>query len=567
MQTHSRENRVARCLIALFFITLLALGIFTSADYGQPWDEPWEQDILRMNGNQYAYYLGFNGHMTLTSDMLAPKNGMISSSVERDHGECAYYPLLWLVADTSMPAMQRMVIWHAYTWILFMAGVGALWFICRMLGLSRMISCIAALFLVLTPRMFAEGHYNNKDVVLMVLVLLTLWLSLRLMERPSANRSLWFSLAGAAAANTKIIGLFVWGLCALMVFIRLLASKQMNRRAWFAAGTALLSFMGFYMLLTPAMWNDPLGYIKYVIDSAANFTRWQNDVLFRGSILNLKNTELPRYYLPYMVLVTTPLWVLFFLAVGQGTAVARFVRRKPKLFQDNTTTALLLCTMLWLVPLLYAVLGQPTMYNGWRHFYFIYGPMLVLAAFGLDRIAKALLAWRKPAIRTIAVGLLALCMGITGTQMTLSHAKQYSYYNELILGKLLPTYLELDYWNVSTLETLHALIATLPPDLSEPMSICGSEFWSHNGLKSAIALLTDAEQACFRLIPKDSRSSVYTRAWFVLFPRGSDSAVYTVTNSTYEVLGHWRPASNQTPVVETRSFGVPICTIYQQNVH
>lgn len=549
MQTSTKAKRGTAWLVALFFIALMALGLLTSADYGQPWDEPWEQDILRLNGNQYAQQLGLSERFTLTSSMPAPASGMIEESVERDHGECAYYPMLWLMADQTLTPMQRMTVWHAYTWLLFMAGAVALWCIARRLGLSRLLSGAAVLCLMLTPRMFAEGHYNNKDVVLMVLTLLTLWLSLRLSEKPTPGRALLFSLAGAMAANTKIMGLLVWGLCAVFVLIRQCAGRRMNGRAWLAAAVALLSFAGFYFLLTPAMWNDPLGYLQYVVQSAMDFTRWQNFVLFRGSVIHLKVRPLPRIYLPYMILTTTPLWVLLLLVVGQVLAIARWLRRGTKPAQDDAAMALLLCSLLWIVPLVYAVVGQPTMYNGWRHFYFLYGPMLVLAAYGLGRLAAWLRARRSKALLRVAAALLVLCMGMSGAQMAVSHARQYTYYNELVRRDTLPDDLELDYWNVSTLETLRALLKTMPAVQEKPASICGSEFWSHDGLKSALALLPAEQQARFRLIPEGSR--------------GAD---YVVANRSYMVIGHWKPAANQTPVVVTESFGVPICTVYQRNV-
>ncbi len=550
MQTNAQAKRGTAWLVALFFIALTALGLFTSADYGQPWDEPWEQDILRLNGNQYAQQLGLAGRFTLTSSMPAPASRMIEDSVERDHGESAYYPMLWLMADSTLTPMQRMTVWHGYTWLLFMAGAVALWCIARRLGLSRLLSGAAVLCLMLTPRMFAEGHYNNKDVVLMVLTLLTLWLSLRLSEKPGPWRALLFSLAGAAAANTKIMGLLVWGLCAVFVLLRQCAGRRMNGRAWLSAAVAMVSFAGFYFLLTPAMWNDPLGYLRYVVESAMDFTRWQNYVLFRGTVFHLKVRPLPRSYLPYMILTTTPLWVLLLLVAGQVLAIVRWVRRGGKPAQDDVSMALLLCSLLWLMPLLYAVVGQPTMYNGWRHFYFLYGPMLALAAYGLGKLATWLRARQGKALLRVGAALLALCMGMTGAQMAVSHARQYTYYNELVQSETLPDYLELDYWNVSTLETLRTLLTRLPAVQEKPASICGSEFWSHDGLKSALALLPAEDQARFRLIPEGSR--------------GAD---YVVANRSYMVIGHWKPAANQTPVVVTESFGVPICTVYQRNAN
>ena len=532
--------------MAVFFIALVALGIATSADYGQPWDEPWEQDILRLNGNQYAAAFGLEGRFAMRSDMPAPCSGLIADSEERDHGECAYYPLLWLMDAQTISEPTRMLIWHAYTWLLFVGGAAALWLICRRLSLSPLLSSVATLLLVLSPRMFAEGHYNNKDVVLLSLVLATVWLALRLMERPTPMRAIWFSLAGAAAANTKIIGLLVWGLCALFVLFRQIAGRNMRKHVWVAAGTALVAFCGFYLLLTPAMWGDPPGYLRYVLQTATDFTRWQNFVLFRGTIFHLKYSRLPRYYLPYMILVTTPLWALALVLLGQVCAIGRWLRRKSAPLRDDQAMALMLCSLLWLVPLLYVVIAQPTTYNGWRHFYFLYGPMLVLAAYGL-RCAFVWLAARKSQWpRRVAAGLLALCMGATGAGIAINHPNQYAYYNCLITGKDLPGYLELDYWNVSVLETLNTLLAQVPEDQS--LTVTGSEYWSHTGLKYAMPLLSPADQARVRVLPL-----------------GSLGADYMLVNSTYAVLGYWRPSAVQTVAVETQSFGVPLCRVYHRN--
>ena len=538
-------KRGANWLVALFFIALTLVGLLTSADYGQPWDEPWEQDILRMNGNQYALYLGLPGQMAMQSDIPAPPSLLIEDSVERDHGQSAYYPLLGLLADTSVTPMARMVLWHGYTWLLFMGGVAALWLIGRRLGLSRLLSSVAAMFLVLSPRMFAEGHYNNKDVVLLALVLLVLWLTLRLMERPAPLRAFLFSLAGALAANTKIIGLLVWGLCALFVLVRLLAGRRMDGRAWLAAGVALVSFALCYFLLTPAMWRDPLGYLGYVLQSAMDFTRWQNYVLFRGSVFHLKKGPLPRIYLPYMILVTTPIWVLVFLLAGQVAAVRHWFRHKSAALADDRAMALLLCTLLWLVPLGYSVVAQPTTYNGWRHFYFLYAPMLVLAAQGLQSLAAWVRARLPKLAQRLCAGALCLCMLGTGVLIAFAHPYQYTYYNALAYRSDLPSYLELDYWNVSALDALRNVVASVPE--GGQVSVAGSDYSSHQGLKSAYALLPPQQQARLRLIPQ-----------------GSKGANYTFVNPTYQLLNYWRPTPSMTPLFHIHSFGVPIYSVYKR---
>lgn len=538
-----KAGRFSTWFVALFFLALTAVGLLTAGNYGQPWDEPWEQDILRMNGNQYAQTLGLDTRFAFTSSITAPASGLIADSEERDHGECAYYPLLGVMADSTLSANSLMQLWHAYTWLWFVAGAAALWLICRRLGLSRAMSTVAVLFWVLTPRMFAEGHYNNKDMVLLSLTLITLWLSLRLMERPGVLRALLFSLAGAATTNTKIIGLFIWALCALFVLIRLCVGHRMKERVWLAALVALVSFAGFYALLTPALWPDPKAYLIYTYNNAVHFSRWQNLILFRGTVFNLRTDTLPWYYLPYMIAVTTPIWLLALFAIGQILALGRILRPRSGAFSSNITTGLLLCTLLWLLPFLYAVFGHPNLYNGWRHFYFLYGPMLILAGYGAGRIFNLLSAPRYPVMRRVCAALLGLCMALTGTQIALSHPTEYTYYNPLVAGKNVPDYLELDYWNVSVLQTVRKLLNRQTD--GSTLTIQGAELWSQTGLEAAWQLLTPAEQARLTVLPADA-----------------PSAEYVLSNRTYAVLGNWQPDATQQAVVQTDSFRMPVCTIY-----
>lgn len=539
-------KRLSGGLVAVFFALLTLLGLLASADYGQPWDETSEQDILRMNLNQYAQALNLSERYAGQGRLEWPEGGLIENSIERDHGESAYYPLFWLMGENSLTNAQLMTLWHAFTWLWFVVGAAALWLICRRLGLSRLLSCVATLFLVLSPRMFAEGHYNNKDMVLLALVLLTLWLALRLMEKPTFPRALLFSLAGAMAANTKIIGLMVWGLCALFVLGRQIGGKRMTGRVWLVALVALVSFVGLYALLTPALWSNPLAYIQYVLGNTADFSRWKNAVLFRGAVFDTQNHPLPFYYLPYMILVTTPLWVLAFIAAGQVLALVRLIKRRRTLLADNVDTALLLCTCLWLLPFLYAVVARPTMYNGWRHMYFIYGPMLALAAYGLHRSWRWLKSLDKPYLKRIGAALLAACMACTGTLMALAHPNEYSYYNALLLGKDLPDYLELDYWNVSSLQTLRTLLRQLGTDAK--ITIAGAEARTQQGLEAAWQLLTREQQQQLTVLSY-----------------GNPTAEYVMTNTAHAVIWSWLPDSEMVPVVETQSYGQPLCIVYQRH--
>ncbi len=533
---------MSRRWVAVFFAALLALGLATCAQYGRPWDEGDEQAILRENLMEYAARLG-DSEAVRYYDALGVTR--ISESVERDHGQCAYYPVAWLVTADSLDEGARMALWHGYTWLIFTLGAFALYAVSRRLGLPRWLACAAALLLALSPRFFAEGHYNNKDIALLTLTLCTLWTALRVGEKPTIWRALAFALTGAACANTKIVGAAVWGLCGLLALALCLARRRSNDREPLVGPilAAALGFLAFYALLTPALWAGPVDFFRYLVGNATDFSRWQHYVLFRGEVIWLKNQPLPRVYLPWMILITTPLWALALTALGQASTLGRLLRAPRKALRDPKCLAALAATLLWLCPLAYAVLTRTRVYNGWRHFYFVYGPMLVLAAVGMNDLRRAAVSARRwlRRLARAASALLAALMLVTATGIAANHPLQYAYYNGLAHDDAKAGQYELDYWNVSALQTLEELCQAVPEG---GLTVAGADLWSQTGLESAAPLLSDADRARVRIT-------------------AADTADYVLSNPTYAVFSGW--TADAPPVVRTVGYGCTLMAVYRHS--
>ena len=342
--------------LALIFTLIFTWGLCTAADYGVYFDEPSEQEILRQNLKEYAVRLG-DGQAVAYYDRLGVQR--ISESVEKDHGQSAYYllaPALRL-AETDSALLHWL--WHAYSWGLFTLGLLGLYLLLREMGLGFGPALAGVAMLLLSPRLFAEGHYNNKDMALLTLVLWCFYLALRLWKSPTPLRALLFSLAGALAANTKIVGLAIWGMLSVAALVSVTARKQWSRSAVLAALTAMVSFGGFFLLLTPAAWDGPLEYFQYVLKNASQFSRWTGVVLFRGQRYDQAIAPLPRSYLPRMMLYTLPLYFFPLCAVGQLAAAREWFRHPGKCLREPEKLLLLCATLLWALFMGYVMLRQP----------------------------------------------------------------------------------------------------------------------------------------------------------------------------------------------------------------
>lgn len=538
------KKGLPRWASAAFLVVFLLLGLVTAGDYGSPWDEQDEMDILRMNLWEYARAFKMDESAfekraaqfdpQLTINPLSP----ISESVEQDHGVCMFYPLAGVVMDESLTEAQRSEIWHMWCWAVFTLGAAALYATLRQLGLGRGMALLGPLCLLLTPQFFAHGHYNNKDIALFSLALCMLWQALRLMKKPTFSTGLLFGAFGALATNTKLAGLALWGLCALAVLIRQILARNLKPRVWAAAAAAVGAFCALYILVTPALWADPMGFVQYGIINALSFQRWKNILLFRGTVFRLGSQKLPFYYLPYMILATTPLWLLALIGAGSLLALGKALRPERERRWMDSGLPLLLTGLMWVLPLGAAVVTRTNVYNGWRHFYFVYGPMLVLAVWGVDQLRKRL---QKPVLRRAGAGVLAACMAVSGVGIAMEHPYQYAYYQPLV--QLQGTdYNELDYWNLSVREALTALAEQTEGEIViEP----GDRTVGY-GLDKALYAMEPELRARFRR------------------PDEREEAQYVLVNPLYAVFSEFEYTADLRECITLTSYGQPIMRIYER---
>ena len=534
------RQRLAKAAIALLFALIFLLGLCTVDDYGRNWDEKGEINIYRMALMEYGEILPFETgfHQALKAMGVIP----LSQSIEMDHNSSAYYPLAPLACDPNVTDQQFTHWWRVWTWALFTLGLYALYAVCRRMGLSRPLAAAAALLALCCPRLFAQGHYNNKDAALMDLAAVVLWQTLRLREKPTAGRALCFALAAGFCTNTRIIGGAVSLLCGGMALLSLIVEKRFSRRTWRAVLVAVLGSLGCYVLLTPALLRDPAAYLTYVLRNSYSFSRWNNTVLFCGRVIDLSWERPPFYYLPVMVALTMPLVQLGLILLGGGFALRRCVRRKASALCGQESFAAVLCLSCWLLPLLGMMVMRVRVYNGWRHAYFLFFPMMATAGWALGRIRTHLA--RRTVPRRLAAGGLCALLALQGAGLALNHPFQFAYYQPLVSRNGLEQRHELDYWNVGIDAALRWLEENAPAD--RPIRVTWTDNRTRSGVLSNLDHWPEERRARFEAVYPDSEES---------------GSAYRIVNTSYAVLaGEVLPAAEEI-LCRFDSYGAMICCV------
>lgn len=531
------ERKITGKRLCIFFLLIMFLsGFAVTNGYGIPTDEWQEMDILLANMREYCEYF-----FPADSALMYLFDGMgitpISQNIEMDHGQAAYYgffPLLLAkyALGLELSDYQMSMLYHYYTYLVCFTAVICMYWIGAELFEDKHIALLSAVLLFVTPRFFSEMHYNNKDIVLLCLLVDTCCFAVRATKWKKMSDVILFGLLGALAANTKIVGLFFFGVMGLGYIIYVSLKKQWNRKSVAIMLTAIVCFLLFYLLLTPAMWRDPLGFFEHLLVNAFQFSRWHGVILFEGRVLSPEAGELPRRYLIKLICLTTPLFILGLAAVGIFELLRGFGGKGILPLPEHILfSSASLCALL---PLLVAVATNAFVYNGWRPFYFSYFGIVLLAALG----AALLLKWKQKLVSICLVVLIAA--DVLG--LALEHPNQYAYFNALVSRKGELQY-ETDYWGVSTREALETILAQ---DDREQINVSWGE---------------DRTRVLMVLAYSQMQDSDANSLWL---ERDQSKADYILLNVTKEREYGCQISEDFSLMTTIESYGLPLIEIYQR---
>lgn len=529
-------RKAPRYAVRLFFGFLLLLGGVIFQHYGVSWDEPTD----RMNGLVSLRYM-----CELVAPHWATKQAYLQSApplrghVDNDHGVLFEIPLaLYDVVRPGNDPRDFYLVRHLAVYLTSLVGLWALFRLATLRFRDERLGLLAAGLLVLSPRFFAESFYNGKDIPFVALFTLGIYTLVWLLERPSWRRAVVHGLVTAAATDVRILGLllgpFTYTLLALQFFS---APAALGRRTLWHVGLAyLLALAAGVVAGWPYLWEHTLQHFAAAFASLSHFEhRWNGELLYWGHII--RAAEVPWHYALVWITITTPIAYQVAGLVGLGVTAAELLRRPWPRLRTATGRFDLLVTG-WLVLPLAAVIGlHSSIYDGWRHLYFIYPALLLLAIRG--GLAIVQLARRGAGWRRLALGLSLLAGAealLTAGRMAYMHPHQQTYFSYLPRHLVAPLF-ERDYWGVSYRQGLEYLVSQHPvgPIYVEPageMPFENNKIW----------------------LSEDDRSRVL---------RGPNMPGRYFIVAYRSMLGPY-PPSVGTEVYTLRADGVPILSIFKR---
>ncbi len=344
---------------------------------------------------------------------------------------------------------------HLLNALFGLLGLWGTWRLGRRVSGER-VGLLALVITALTPMYYGHMFNNPKDIPFAAAVIFTIEAMVRIYQNlPHPPLKL---VARLGLFLGLMLGVRVGGVMIVAFWLATLGlgflSRLTTRNILQSAISYLRIVLPVLLLATMVMFvcwpwaqQDPLHNPWKALVQFSNFPQ---DVEVQLAGVTYRSTQLPWYYVPLYFLVQLPEYFLGLLLASIPFAYRVYHKRSPAQRLGLLTVALSI-----IVPLAYAMLRHPALYDAVRHFLFVVPLLAILIACGAYEAVRAarLLALkhhRLHACDTLLLLGIVLTIGWHVSVLIRLHPYEYIYVNSFFGGPsgAFGKY-ELDYWGSS----------------------------------------------------------------------------------------------------------------------
>jgi hypothetical protein len=414
-------TRHATLLITCLAV-LLALSVYR--DYGVTFDE----GAQAAYGERALAYYGSGG-----SDLRAT-----------DFYNLHYYgPLVEMVVESvaRIAPLPRYDARHLALGVLACLGIPAAIAFAG-LGGRRSVALLTGVILLALPRFSGHAFNNSKDIPFAIAFTFFMYATTRMFIKIdySWRSTLLVGLGFGLALTVRPGGFILLGAFFFVIsfMTRIDPALKSSLRAAGPDERKLRSrrtmiALGLGVLLTYAAWpwghHNPLVAFPAATSVSLSLPR-PIPVLFEGEVAS--SALIPWYYLPKMLVITTPLAILGLFLIGVGIALRSTFSPGRAEGERAQLRAHLMIALVWVgMPIALFLIRRPSVYDGIRHFLFLLPCIAYLAAVGAVATHRLIASRVGSVVALLIVGGALIPPAVAVARL---HPYQITYYNSLVGG-------------------------------------------------------------------------------------------------------------------------------------
>ena len=467
---------------ALVFLIIYFLGFYFSKDFGITWDEDWH----RLNGQDNLAYIAKT--LNLNKILNLPESVKDNEKVFYGYGVifdsvCGIIEHLLNLQDKASIFIMR----HRVNFAFYMIGIYLFFLFLKSILKSANMAFICTMFLLLHPRLLAHGVFNSKDSIAQA-ILSCAFLPIFLFFRKNSLK--YIIIAGIVCGlgvATRVPLLYLPSIFLLLIFSQNYTLNKKLSNSVIQFSCFVLSLIASIYLFWPSLWANPIGSIIHTFDRMSHFP-WGGINYYMGNFI--KANQIPWHYIPVWILITTPITFLIFFIIGIIQTLFKLYRNQAKYYWFQ-----IFMIAGFVCPTVIIILIKSTLYDGWRHVFFIYPFLVYFMAVGFSASTN----WIETKMMINRFRIIIILTAITFVPPVFSiikiHPHQQVYFNYLA-GKDPMEDFEGDYWGSSMRQGLEWIMKNDDRDsltIISPEGIVATKNW---------AFLTKEKQKGFKYIKR-----------------------------------------------------------------
>lgn len=346
---------------------------------------------------------------------------------------------------------------HLYVHIIFL--ISMIFFYRTILNLfnSFYLALSGTAILYTTPRIFAHSFYNSKDIIFLSMFIISIYFFCKFFKNKTLYNTIYLGLSLALLTSVRSLGFYFLIILSLFMLVELLDKKVRARNVIKLFLYLFSSYFLFLYIFWPFLWESPLENFLYALNSFSDYD-WRGQVFYFGKFYEANS--LPWHYIPVWILGTISIPFSFLIIISILFLLIRFAKRvlnidslgkRTTIWNSRIELTLLFNLLLVLSPVILIILKNSTLYNGWRHLFFIL-PSLTILCLGLIYYAKIIL--KKNKFLVICANFLLLSIFLNNfINLIKLHPYQNVYFN-FFLEKEANKNFDIDYWGLSNKDAL-----------------------------------------------------------------------------------------------------------------
>ena len=446
----------------IFFFSYLCTGVIIFRDYGISIDE----EFHRYSGFYWLNYIlsffDFESLKNLVSYKLSEINGFTLPNPKN-------YPFYGIVFDLPLALIETIFNFKTYKNIFFLRHfanfliffISSIYFykILSNRFKNKFIIFCGLLFYIFSPRIFGHSFYNNKDIILLSFITISIFYYFKTIDNFNLKNILYFSLFSALSCSSRIIAIFI-PLSFLLFYFFSLLNKKTNKNQSLKIIFYIIFFIFFTILTSPFLWSNPVNNFFYLIKIFSKYSH-SNQMLFNGEYIY--STMLPLKYLPVWISITMPIMNLIFFLLAFLYYLRRYFFRminiKPlSIYEDfwrgNNEKKDFFIFFNFFVIFIYLIVSGVTLYTGWRQVFFLHFFLAYMSTFGLYLILNFV---KNRKIKFLIHIFIIFFLLLNIIDLIKFHPYQSVYFNS-ILNKEQKNSFEIDYWGISGVKFLKKIL-------------------------------------------------------------------------------------------------------------